>query len=319
MILSLFAYAKDYPSRNITNIITWSAGGGTDVINRLIMGEMAPILGVNINSINVTGGVGGSNGLVDTIARPADGYALVGLSESNVTASVLGGWENTMDVFDYYIVGGSPIILSVSKNSHINNIASLIEYMKNNEGKIKAGAGGAGSIHHLNLLAFEKGTQTKFTFVPYGGSSESVNAILTGEVDVLFASLAEQHQLIEAKDVIALAALSDEGQKVGNHIIASIFNNYPTLKDHLPLSQSIGFAIRKEAPNDVKVTIARAFQQAMNSEKLEQFLNNNFYQKSGKFGKEAKEIILNLEAEFAQTLWDLGMAKVDPKTLNIGQ
>ena len=69
-----------YPSRDITNILVWGAGGGTDLANRLVMAEMAKELKVNINVNNVTGGVGGSVGLYEAFSRPADGYTLVGLS-----------------------------------------------------------------------------------------------------------------------------------------------------------------------------------------------------------------------------------------------
>ena len=80
------AVAKDYPKRNITDVVVWGAGGGTDTCNRIIMAEMSRILGVNINVINKTGGVAGSVGMNDAYSQPHDGYTLCGLSESNVTA-----------------------------------------------------------------------------------------------------------------------------------------------------------------------------------------------------------------------------------------
>lgn len=81
-----------YPERDITTIVVWGAGGGTDVCNRIVMAEMSNDLGVNINVVNKTGGVSGSIGMLDAFAKKADGYTLCGLSESNVTAAVMGGW-----------------------------------------------------------------------------------------------------------------------------------------------------------------------------------------------------------------------------------
>jgi tripartite-type tricarboxylate transporter receptor subunit TctC len=88
---SVFAQAQqEYPSRDITDIVVWSAGGGTDSCNRIIMEEMGSVLGVNINVNNVTGGKAGMIGMTEAYNKPADGYTLCGLSESNVTAAVYG-------------------------------------------------------------------------------------------------------------------------------------------------------------------------------------------------------------------------------------
>src|SRR5210317_1405472 len=82
------AFAKDFPKRDITNVVVWGAGGGTDTCNRIISAEMANFLGVNINVINKTGGVSGSVGMSYVFGQPHDGYTVAGLSESNVTAGV---------------------------------------------------------------------------------------------------------------------------------------------------------------------------------------------------------------------------------------
>jgi tripartite-type tricarboxylate transporter receptor subunit TctC len=124
------AFAKDFPKRDITNVVVWSAGGGTDTCNRIISAEMAKFLGVNVNVINKTGGVGGSVGMSFAYKRPADGYTLCGLSESCVTAGVQGGWKQKMSVWDYFIVGGSPDVISVTPDTPYKNLGDLIEAAK---------------------------------------------------------------------------------------------------------------------------------------------------------------------------------------------
>ena len=84
-------FAKSFPKRNITAVVVWGAGGGTDTCNRIIHAEMAKVLDVNVNVINKTGGVAGSVGMSYAYSKPHDGYTLCGLSESNVTAGVQGG------------------------------------------------------------------------------------------------------------------------------------------------------------------------------------------------------------------------------------
>ena len=314
------AVAQDYPSRPITDVVVWAAGGGTDTVNRLIMAEMEKALGggARINVVNRTGGVGGSAGMSYVYSQPADGYTLAGISESNVTAGVQGGWDKRFDVWYPFIVGGSPDLVSVTANAPYQSIEELIEAAKQNPGSIRAGASAAGSIHHLNLLALQDGTGTEFNFIPYDGSAPAQNAAVAGEVDVVVTSLAEQQQLLRAGRLRPLAMLTPDPftlEGVGD--IPSAFGPYPGLSQYLPIGQAIGFAVRADAPDEVKEKLSAAFEQAMQSQAVKDFAANNFYALSGKHGAEASEQFATLESLFAWTLWDLGAASVDPATLGI--
>jgi len=312
------AAKKDFPRRDITNVVVWGAGGGTDVCNRVITAEMAPILGVNINVVNKPGGVSGSLGMNYGYSRPHDGYTLTGLSESCVTAGVQGGWDKRMNVWDFFIVGGSPDVLSVTPNAPYKTLKDLIEDAKANEGTVKAGASGAGSIHHLNLLALEKGAGVKFNFIPYKGSAPTQSAAMTGEITVVVTSLAEQQQLIRGGKLRPLAMLiTDDFAVEGFGTIPSAFPDYPGLSEYLPISQAIGFAVPADVPADVKDVLADAFTKAMNTEKLQSWAKDNYYLLSGKTGAAAKEEFDKLESNFGWTLWELGAAKVNPQDLGI--
>jgi tripartite-type tricarboxylate transporter receptor subunit TctC len=306
-----------YPSRNITDVVTWSAGGGTDVINRVATASMAKYLGTNINVINKPGGVSGSVGLLEGYGAKADGYTFVGLSESNVTAAVMGGWDNRMDVFDYFIVASSPDVISVGKKSEINTIEELVAYAKANPNKLRVGAGSAGSLHHINYLAFAKGIDAEMNFIPYPGSSKSQNAALSGEVDVVITSVAEQNQLIQSGDFKALATLTQDSFTVGDVTIPSGLKAYPALNQYLPISQAIGFAMKKETPREIKMQVAKAFASAMESDEVVNYARENHYQVVGEFGKKANERMARLESLFSWTLWELEAAKVNPETLGI--
>lgn len=314
---SAFAEQK-FPSRNITNVVVWSAGGGTDVCNRIISAEMAKILDVNINVINKTGGVAGSVGMSHAYGMPHDGYTLCGLSESNVTAGVQGGWDKRFDVWDPFIVGGSPDIISVTPDSPYKTIQDLIEAAKKEPGSIKAAASGAGSIHHLNLLAVENGSGAKFNYIPYPGSNPAQNAAMTGEVSVVVTSLAEQQQLLRGGKLRALGMLIPDAFEVeGLGSIPSAFTAYPDLAKYLPISQAIGFAVPADTPDAVKAVLVDAFNKAMATDKVKEWAKENYYLLSGKSGAEAKAVYASLESKFAWTLHELGAAKVDPATLGI--
>jgi len=271
-------FAQSFPKRNITAVVVWGAGGGTDTCNRIIHAEMQKFLGVNVNVINKTGGVAGSVGMSYAFSRPHDGYTLCGLSESNVTAGVQGGWNNRFDVWETFIVGGSPDIISVTPNTPYKTLKDLIEAAKKSPGKITAAASGAGSIHHLNLLALEKGSGADFNFIPYKGSAPSQNAAMAGEVSVVVTSLAEQQQLLRGGKLRALGMLIPDSFDVeGLGTIPSSFDSYPGLSKYLPISQAIGFAVPADAPLEARAALQAAFRKAMATDKVKNWAKENYF------------------------------------------
>ncbi len=306
-----------YPQQDITTVVVWGAGGGTDVCNRVVMKEMQNILGVNINVINKTGGAAGSVGMTYGYSAAHDGYTITGLSESNVTAGVKGAWSNRFNVWDTFIIGGSPDVLSVTPDAPYNSIKELVEAAKKAPGSIRAGASGSGSIHHLNLLAFENGSGSDLSFIPYDGSAPAQNAAMTGEITVIITSVAEQAELIRGGKLKPLGMMTPESFDLAGTMIPSAFDAYPDLANYLPLAQSIGFAVPADVPQEVKNVLYDAFDKAMATDSVKKFGKEKYYILSGLRGPEANAKFAALESNFAWTLWDLGAADVNPADLNI--
>ena len=315
--LGTAATAQDYPFRDITTAVVWGAGGGTDSINRMIMAEMEKHLPVSINVINQTGGVAGSNGMVYVQNQPDDGYTLVGLSESNVTAAVQGGWDQRFDFWYPFIVGGSPDLISVPADSPYTTLQELVDAAKAAPGTIPAAASGAGSIHHLNLLAIQNGADAEFLFVPYGGSAPGQEAAIAGEVALVVTSLAEQAALIEGGQLRPLAMLTPDSAEIAGTTVPSAFDIYDGLDQYLPLKQAIGFAVHDSASDDVKNALGAAFEEAIASDVVAEWAAANNYDVGGQYGEEAQAIFSTLEANFAYTLQELGATTVDPMSLGI--
>lgn len=308
----------EFPERDITNVVVWAAGGGTDTCNRIVSAEMAKILGVNVNVTNKTGGVGGSIGMSYVYNRPGDGYTICGLSESCVTAGVQGGWDKKMDVWDVMIIAGSPDVLSVTPDAPYQTLEELIEAAKKDPGSIKAGASAAGSIHHLNLLALENGSGAKFNFIPYTGSAPAQTAAMTGEVNVVVTSVAEQQQLLKGGKLRPLAMLTPDAFEIADvGTIPSAFDPYPDLSKYLPISQAIGMAVKADTPDDIKQKVFDAFKGALETEAVKKWADDSYYVISGKVGEEANAEFAKLESLFAWTLWELEAAKVNPEELSI--
>ena len=317
LVAAPVAMAKKYPKRDITNVVVWGAGGGTDVCNRVVSAEMAEILGVNINVVNKPGGVAGSLGMAEAYSMKHDGYTICGLSESCVTAGVQGGWDKKMDVWYPFIVAGSPDVISVTPDSPYKTLKELLDAAKASPKTIKAGAGGSGSIHHLNLLALEKGSGAAFNFIPYPGSAPSQNAAMTGEISCVVTSVAEQAQLIRGGKLRPLAMLTPDGFALDAISIPSAFTDYPGLSEYLPIMQAIGMAVPADVPDEVKATLSDAFTKALATDKVQQWAKDNYYVINGKTGAEASKEFAKLESLFAWTLFELNTTKVSPEALGI--
>ena len=103
---------KGFPKRNITAVVVWGAGGGTDTCNRIISAEMSNFLGVNINVVNKTGGVAGSVGMNHAYGKTARRLHPVRPVRVLRYRRRAGRLEQRIDVWDFFIVGGSPDIIS---------------------------------------------------------------------------------------------------------------------------------------------------------------------------------------------------------------
>ena len=241
----------------------------------------------------------------------------MGIPETVCTTAVMGYWENSVDAFDYYILGGSPDLISVGQNSPFNTLEDLVAAAKKAPGFLKAGAAANGGMHQINLAAFEKGSGTKFNYIPYEGSIPSQNAVLSGEVEVVVTSLAEQAPLLKAGKLKPLAMLIPTDFKFGDKTIPSAFNTIQGLDKYLPIPQTIGLGIAKQAPQAVKDKLEAAFKIAMQSDAVKKFAQDNFYVVKGISGAEASAYMKKLESLFAWSLADLGIAKVSPEKFGI--
>src|SRR3954471_833756 len=180
------ASAQPYPSRPITMVVPFGAGGPTDALARIITQRMSTSLGQAILIENVTGAAGTI--AIGRVARAApDGYTLViGNWASHVVNSAI--YKTPFDyVNDFEPVArlsGNPYII-VGKNALPKTLPELIAWLKANPDKATEGTGGAGSGQHVGGVYFQKVTGTSFQFVPYrAGSSDVMRDIVAGHIDL---------------------------------------------------------------------------------------------------------------------------------------
>jgi tripartite-type tricarboxylate transporter receptor subunit TctC len=186
----LAAHAQQpFPVRPITVIVPFAAGGPTDVLTRILGQHMGQTLGQQIVVENVTGG-GGSIGAARVAKAAPDGYTMV-MGNLGTHAAAVGLYKNLsydprVDFEPVMLVASTPMVLVVRKNLETNTLKEFIAYSTANPRKLTFGSAGTGSISHLTFLLFTHITRTEIQHVPYRGLSQSVNDLLSGQIDLMF-------------------------------------------------------------------------------------------------------------------------------------
>jgi tripartite-type tricarboxylate transporter receptor subunit TctC len=185
MLATGAALAQTYPSRPITLVVPFGAGGPTDALARILTQRMSATLGQQVVIENVTGGAGTIG--IGRVARAApDGYTVViGNWASHVVNS--GIYKTQFDyVNDFEPVArlsGNPYII-VGRTTLPATLGEFIAWLKANADKATEGTGGAGSGQHVGGVYFQKVTGTNFQFVPYrAGSSDVMRDVVAGHID----------------------------------------------------------------------------------------------------------------------------------------
>jgi tripartite-type tricarboxylate transporter receptor subunit TctC len=188
--VSRSAWAQAYPSRPITMVVPFAAGGALDVIGRILAPSMRASLGQTIIIENVVG-ASGSLG-VGRVARAApDGYTLVvGYWGTHVANGAI--YELKYDVLNDFepvsLVATQPLLIVAKKTMPANDLKGLITWLKVNPGKASAGTAGVGAVDHVGGALFQNVTGTRFQFVPYRGGGPAVQDLVAGQIDIMFES-----------------------------------------------------------------------------------------------------------------------------------
>ena len=180
------ASAQTYPSKQITVIVPFAAGGATDVLARFLGERMRAILGQPIIVENVTG-AGGSIGVTRLVRAPADGYTLeMGTSTTNM---LLGGlyplqFDLIDDLAPVLLIASEPLMIVGKKNLPANDLKELIAWLKANPDKASIGIPAVGGTGHLAGLSFLNEIGAKAQFIPYRGNGPALQDLVAGQIDL---------------------------------------------------------------------------------------------------------------------------------------
>jgi tripartite-type tricarboxylate transporter receptor subunit TctC len=227
---ALFAHAQNYPSKPISIVVPFAAGGPTDRVARdLAEALRKPLGGVSILVDNVAG-AGGSIGANKVAKAAPDGYTLflhhIGMATMPALYRTL-PFKVESD-FEYLgLVNDVPMTVIGRPTLPAKNYKELVTWLGQNKGKINLGNAGLGAASHLCGLMFQSALQIDMTTVPYKGTAPAMTDLMGGQIDIMCDQTTNTTQQIEGKKVIGYAVTSNKPLTT------------PALKD-LPTLQSVG-------------------------------------------------------------------------------
>ena len=255
------AAAQDYPSKAITFVVPFAAGGPTDVVARTLAQVMTKSLKQPIIVDNAQG-AGGTIGTTKVARSPGDGYTLLLMHIGFATAPALYRslqYDSMKDFEPVGLIVDVPMTIIGKPEFPAKDVKAMIEYVKNNKAKVTYANAGIGSASHLCGLLFLSAIQSDITTVPYKGTAPAMNDILGGQVDFMCDQTTNTTSQIKGGKVKAFAVTSK--------------NRLPSLPDLPTLAESglPGFEVNvwhglwapKGTPKPIVDKLAASLQEAL--------------------------------------------------------
>ena len=208
---SLPAHAQTYPSRPVTILVPYTAGGATDILARILADGLSKRLGQPFIVEDRPGA--GTVIAANAVAKAApDGYTLLmGTSTPlaiNATLHKHLSYDPVKDFVPLALVAKVPFVLIVNSDLPVRSVSDLIKYAKEHPGKLSFGTSGPGSPHHLYMELFKSMTGVEMVHVPYKGSVPALQDVMAGNIPVMFVDHAPSLNLIKAGKVRAIGVSS---------------------------------------------------------------------------------------------------------------
>ena len=266
------ASAEDFPTRQLTMVIPFAAGGPTDVLGRVMAQRMGEILKQTVIVENVGGAGGMTGGKRVADARP-DGYTMllgtVGTQAQGQTLYKHPLYNALTDFTPVALIADVPIALLVRKDLPAKDLKEFVAYSKENQAKMQYGSAGAGSATHLGCVVLDTAMGTKIIHVPYKGTGPAMQDLVAGRIDFICEIVSTAKAQIDGGTVRALAIMTTERSPV--------LPNLPTTREQgLDVQAYTWNAIYlpKGAPADVVKKLHDAAVEAMNSPSVKERLQS---------------------------------------------
>lgn len=307
IVLAAPAHA-DYPTRPITFVVPWGAGGGTDAVGRMMATLLERDLGQPVNVVNRTGGSGVVGHGAIANARP-DGYT-IGLITTEIVMMHHQGLTQISGASytPLGLINLDPAAVQVRADASYKSLKDLLDAVRANPGKLKASGTAQGGSWHLSLyglLLEQKIDPASVPFVPSQSNAAGLLDLVAGGVDMVPGSLPEARALIEAGKVKSLAIMDDKRSE--------LFPNVPTVKQAVGSSWVAGVwrgvATPKGLPKDVQERLLAAVRKAYESKEFQDFMRSRGFGTTWMGPDEFAKFLAKDDAQLGQLMKSVGLAK----------
>ena len=187
-VVALPAAAQTFPTKPITIVVPFAAGGPTDVVARVIGEAMSRNLGQTVIIDNTTGAAG-TIGVGKVVRAAPDGYTLsvghVGTHVVNGAIYDKVGYNLVTDLEAIVMLPSNPMLVIGKNGLDAKDLKSFVAHVKANQDKLSIGTAGVGSASHIGGLAFQAATGTKLQFIPYRGTGPAMQDLIGGQIDAM--------------------------------------------------------------------------------------------------------------------------------------
>jgi tripartite-type tricarboxylate transporter receptor subunit TctC len=208
MLAAAPVIAQDYPTRPVTIVVPFAAGGGTDIVARMLAQKLEQRLGKSF-LIDNKPGAGSTIGATAAARAAPDGYTLLMAPSPTLAMSVSIykslPYHPATDFIPIALVAQTPFVLIVNPLLPIHSVADLIRYAKERPGELSYGSAGPGTPHHLYAELFRSMTGVDMSHVPYRGSGPLVNDVVGGHLPLTFVDMPPAVGVIQTSQVRAIA------------------------------------------------------------------------------------------------------------------
>lgn len=312
---------KKFPTKDLTLIVPWNAGGASDLIGRLLVTEMEPTLGVKVSVVN-TPGATGTVGMNDCNLAPHDGYTLIA-NATPYSHGTMGLADWAPKDWDYLAAYYVPGIIAVSKDCEYKTFEDLYNALKNNPGKITGGTAGSGSTgyNNMEILKSVDPVFANYEHIAYSGGAAAVTATLAGEVVFTPQLSNEMIDLLRSGDLVALAALTAEDLKLDgvDYDIPSISKFLPDTASVLPCGDAFGLMFPADIPQEAKDVLEAAYLKACESEAAKNFANEKGMVLQAMNLADSIALRDKTASQVCWILYDAGVAPESPEKFGIAR
>ncbi len=278
--LASAATAQTYPTKSMTLVVPFAAGGPTDLLARIVAEKMSQGLGQQIVIENV-GGAGGMTGSLRVARATPDGYTMVmgtvGTHAQNQSLYAKPAYSSVDDFTPVALIADIPLILIVRKDLPVNNLKEFIAYSKENQKKMQFGTSGIGAAVHLGTIVLNTAIGIEPAHVPFRGSAPAMNELVGGRIDYITDVISTAKTQVDGGTVKALAVLQMKRSKIMPDVPTA---DEQGLKGVTAYTWNAVF-LPKGAPADVVKTLNAAAVKAYNDPAVRQKLEGFGYSTMG--------------------------------------